>query len=172
MSVRSGALAVAVAMIAAAQLGVAFAQTEPVVPPDLLAALQKDAKGDVNLECIREPDAPPLQDQVRAERFDLDRRQEAWLVYGINRCAAANNGPYFLYIRVDKGWRMILEGFGQSLGLGGSAGVHGWPDLALYMHGSASSGSHFFIGLMAGSTRRYCALMWRTGSMLRHVFPI
>jgi hypothetical protein len=143
-------------MIAAAQFSVTFAQTEPVIPSDLFAALQKDPGREL-LECMREPDAPPLKDLVDARRFDLHRRQEAWLVEAISPCASAvGNGPKLLYIRVDKRWRKIFEGFGQGVSvcaeadppcLGsngserGSAPMHGWPDLAIWYHGSAGSGS-------------------------------
>jgi len=100
-----------------------------------------------------------LKEIVRATRFDLNRAEYAWLVKGLGPCLAGNaNGEMLLYIRAGKGWRKILDDVGQSLEVCAqahlpchvprgserrSASTHGWPDLSLYRHGSASEGDQF-----------------------------
>jgi hypothetical protein len=95
-------------------------------------------------------------DILRARRFDLDRPRRGWLLEGLGPCLAGNaNDLKLLYIRVDDGWRKILDEFGQSLiacaqavppcpvpsrSSRRSSSTHGWPDLALWQHGSASEG--------------------------------
>ena len=105
--------AIVVAIIAAtASFSVTFGQTKQVqaadeVPPDLLATLQKDLKTDKDYQkCLEEEsDSPPLEEQIVAERLDLNRPQQpALLLRGGSPCLGGNdNGELFLYIRVANG---------------------------------------------------------------------
>jgi hypothetical protein len=112
------------------------AQKTAQLPSGLLPALGRDLKDELKSygdECL------PLQKHFHAARFDLDRPQEAWLVEGIAPCmVAANNGEMFLYVRRGKGWHLLLHDVGNGLGFWPGTGRYGWPDLALYSHGSAS----------------------------------
>jgi hypothetical protein len=164
LGMRTLILTVVVTMVAATvPSGVMFGQTEPhqkaaEIPSDLLATLQHDLTED-ELEYAKsclERESLSWNQIVRVMRFDLNRSRQAWLVEGLGPCLAGNaNGIKLLYIRADHGWRKILDDSGQSLGVcaqavpqcavpGGSArrsmSTQGWPDLALWRHGSASEG--------------------------------
>jgi len=125
------------------------------IPADLLATLQSDLKDDLaeTKSCL-EQEGLSWNESLDAERFELNRAH-AWLVQGIGRCLAGNaNSPIFLYIRAGIGWRNILY-VGQSLQICAQAhppcpaakghsrkpaSAHGWPDLAIWRHGSAMEG--------------------------------
>jgi hypothetical protein len=147
----------------AVQSGVTFGQTAPdqkaaEIPSDLLATLRKDVKEDKDDKaCLEEPDSPPLEGQIVTSWLDLKRLQQAALVVrGVMPCLGGNdNGELFLYIRAGNGWRQILHTWGQGvevcaqaispcpvpIGSGRrSIGAHGWPDLELWRHASASEG--------------------------------
>src|SRR6516164_8024749 len=126
------------------------------IQSDLLATLQSDLKEDLT-ETKRCPEQEGLSwnENLDAEPLDLDRTHHALLVQGIGRCLAGNaNSPIFLYIRAGIGWRNILY-VGQSLQICAQAhppcpaakghsrkpaSAHGWPDLAIWRHGSAMEG--------------------------------
>jgi len=158
-------LAAVVTMITATvPLEVAFGQTKPAqkaheVPPDLLATLQKDLRADKGYQkCLEtEPDSPPLEEQVVVDRLDLNRPQQpALLLRGGMPCLGGNdNGELFLYIRAGIDWRTILHSWGQGVMVCPDAvlpcpvpsrfsrrliDTHGWPDLAVWQHGSATEG--------------------------------
>jgi hypothetical protein len=135
-------------------------QTEPDqkvsdVRAGLLARFQKDLPRD-DLEYVKsclEREGLSWNDTARVTRLDFGRSRQAWLVEGLGPCLAGNaNGLKHLYIRVGDGWREILDDVAQSLEVCAEAvppcpaskprspGTHGWPDLALWHHGSASEG--------------------------------
>jgi hypothetical protein len=131
--------------IAAVALRSAFAQTEPTIPPDLLAVLQRDSKTDEMLkECVEEIGAPLSQVDFGGGPLDLGQHHKAWEVF-TKSCHGAQNGPHFVYIRVRSGWRKVAEDIGTGFSVCTYksaipcklAGAHGWPDLVLNMHGSA-----------------------------------
>jgi hypothetical protein len=143
--------------------GMAFARTQPDqkaahIPSDLLAAVQHDFKRDELQEansCL-EREGLSWDGILRATRFDRNAPRQVWLVEGLGPCLAGNaNGVKLLYIRARNGWRKILDDFGQSLMVCSqavppcptpyrseprTAGSRGWPDLALWHHGSANEG--------------------------------
>ena len=163
LGMRTLVLTAVFTMIAAVPFGPMFGQTEPnqraaEIPSDLLATLQNDLKEDELDEaksCL-EREGLSWSEIVRVTRFDLNRPRQAWLVEGLGPCLAGNaNGLKLLYIRADNGWRKILDDSGQSLEVCAQAvppcpvssgserrstSTHGWPDLALWRHGSASEG--------------------------------
>jgi hypothetical protein len=143
--------------------GMTFARTQPNqkaahIPSDLLATVQHDLKRD-ELEdtnsCLAREDLS-WDDILRATRFDRNTPRQVWVVEGLGPCLAGNaNGLTLLYIRARNGWRKILDDVTQSLAVCSqavppcpappqseprSASSHGWPDLALWHHGSASEG--------------------------------
>ena len=130
------------------------AQKTAEIPSSLLAMLKDEVKS-FGSECL------PLEDHHAISRFDLNRPLEAWLVEGIDGCLRGNdNGEISLYIRADKGWRLIFSDVAQSLEVCGdtspnrvnitctvpraskpaSRDTRGWPDLAAFHHGSATEG--------------------------------
>jgi hypothetical protein len=124
------------------------------IPSDLLTTLQSDLKEDLaeTKSCL-EREGLTWNESLNAEPLDLDRTRHALLVQGIGRCLAGNaNSPIFLYIRGGNGWRRLLYNIGQSLQIctqayppcpavkgpkRKSAIKRGWPDLAIWRHGSA-----------------------------------
>ena len=143
--IQSVTLAIIIIAIAAVAFRSVFAQTEPTIPPDLLAALQRDSKTDEMLkECVEEIGAPLSQVDLGGEPLDVGRRHNAWDVF-TKLCHGAQNGPHFVYIRVRNGWRKVAEDIGTGFSVCSYksaipcklAGAHGWPDLVLVMHGSA-----------------------------------
>jgi hypothetical protein len=156
-------IVVVTAFVTMVPFGVTFAQIQPDqkaahIPSDLLATVQHDLKKD-ELEdtnsCL-EREGLSWDDILRAGRFDHNAPRQVWLVEGLGPCLAGNaNGLTLLYIRAGSGWRKILDDITQSLALCSqavppcpvrrrsepiSAGTRGWPDLALWHHGSASEG--------------------------------
>ena len=127
------------------------------IPSDLLATLQSDLKEDLaeTKSCL-EQEGLSWNESLDAEPLDLDRTHHALFVHGIRRCLAGNaNSPIFLHIRAGNGWRRLLYNIGQSLqvctkayppcpavkGPKRKSGItHGWPDLAIWRHGSAWEG--------------------------------
>ncbi len=170
MRIRALLLAVAMAIIGAAvPFGMALGQgetsqnqagtgnlTKATIPPDLLSMLRSDLKEDRDdIECLGEPGSPPLQAQVEASWFALNRSQPpGLLVWELAPCLGGTaNGEMLVYIHPDSGWRMIFHGFGHSLTLctesppcrfptdsaRRSTPARGWPDLALWRAGLLAS---------------------------------
>jgi hypothetical protein len=127
------------------------------IPSDLLATLKSDLKEDLaeTKSCL-EREGLTWNEGLDAEPLDLDRTRHALLVQGIGRCLAGNaNSPVFLYISAGNGWRRLFYNIGQSLQIctkayppcpavkgpkRKSAIKPGWPDLAIWRHGSAWEG--------------------------------
>jgi hypothetical protein len=127
------------------------------IPFDLLATLQSDLKEDLaeTKSCL-EQEGLSWNESLDAEPLYLDRTHHALLVQGIGRCLAGNaNSSIFLYIRAGNSWRKLLYNIGQSLQICAkayppfpavnepkrkSASTRGWPDSAIWRHGSAWEG--------------------------------
>jgi hypothetical protein len=157
--IRALLLAVAMGIMTAAMpfgAGFARAETSQKAPPSLIAAVQVDLKDRDDLKDVLRDRGLTLKQCVFLERLHHGQPQQAWFAW-LPCMAGANNGEFYLYARSGDGWRQILHGFGQfwqvcakadppcpapwSKRRSGSA--HGWPDLAVWVHGSVNEGGQF-----------------------------